>query len=73
MVLYATSFTGFQVLGPAMLAVLGANSPWVTGVVTGCYGLALLCILLTVPNDHVEHDEGEKSFGLAGFFRVARR
>ncbi|MDH4552912.1 MULTISPECIES: MFS transporter [Pseudomonas] len=71
MALYATSFTGFQVLGPAMLAVLGADSPWITGVVTACYGLALLCIVLTVPNDHVEHEEGEKSFGLAGFFRVA--
>ncbi|MBH3470225.1 MFS transporter [Pseudomonas putida] len=71
MALYATSFTGFQVLGPAMLAVLGANSPWITGVVTACYGLALLCIVLTVPNDHVEHEEGDKSFGLAGFFRVA--
>ncbi|MBA1204607.1 MFS transporter [Pseudomonas capeferrum] len=72
MALYATSFTGFQVLGPAMLAVLGAHSPWVTGVVTGCYGLALLCIVLTVPNDYVEHEEeGDKSFSLAGFFRVA--
>ena len=71
MALYATSFTGFQVLGPAMLALLGANSPWITGVVTACYGLALLCIVLTVPNDHVEHEEGDKSFGLAGFFRVA--
>ena len=71
MALYATSFTGFQVLGPAMLSVLGADSPWITGVVTACYGLALLCIVLTVPNDHVEHEEGEKSFGLAGFFRVA--
>ena len=71
MALYATSFTGFQVLGPAMLAVLGADSPWITGVVTACYGLALLCIVLTVPHDHVEHEEGEKSFGLAGFFRVA--
>ncbi|MEB3438839.1 MFS transporter [Pseudomonas sp. A2] len=71
MALYATSFTGFQVLGPAMLAVLGADSPWITGVVTVCYALALLCIVLTVPNDHVEHEEGEKSFCLAGFFRVA--
>jgi len=72
MALYATSFTGFQVLGPALLAPSSANSPWITGVVTVCYGLALLCILLTVPNDHVEHgEEGEKSFGLAGFFRVA--
>ncbi|QXI48575.1 MULTISPECIES: MFS transporter [Pseudomonas] len=71
MALYATSFTGFQVLGPAMLAVLGADSPWITAVVTACYGLALLCIVLTVPNDYVEHEEGDKSFGLAGFFRVA--
>jgi len=72
MALYATSFTGFQVLGPALIALIGADSPWIIGVVTIGYGLALLCILLTVPNDHVEHgDEGEKSFGLAGFFRVA--
>ena len=72
MALYATSFTGFQVLGPAMLALVGAHSPWITGVVTACYGLALLCIVLTVPNDHVEHaEEDDKSFTLAGFFRVA--
>ncbi|MDD1014425.1 MFS transporter [Pseudomonas rubra] len=72
MALYATAFTGFQMLGPAMLALLGAQSTWVTTVVTGCYGLALLCIVLTVPNDHVEHgEEGGKSFSLAGFFRVA--
>ena len=72
MALYATSFTGFQVLGPAMLALLGAHSPWITGVVTACYGLALVCIVLTVPNDHVAHAEaGEKSFTLGGFFRVA--
>lgn len=72
MALYATSFTGFQVLGPALLALLGADSPWLTGVVTLCYGLALLCIVLTVPNDHVQHDDAsEQSFTLAGFFRVA--
>ncbi|UVL25102.1 MFS transporter [Pseudomonas donghuensis] len=72
MALYATAFTGFQMLGPAMLALLGAQSTWVTTVVTACYGLALLCIVLTVPNDHVEHgEEGGKSFSLAGFFRVA--
>ncbi|ROL78974.1 MFS transporter [Pseudomonas vranovensis] len=72
MALYATAFTGFQMLGPAMLALLGAQSTWVTTVVTVCYGLALLCIVLTVPNDHVEHgEEGGKSFSLAGFFRVA--
>lgn len=72
MALYATSFTGFQVLGPAMLALVGAHSPWITGVVTACYGLALACIVLTVPNDHVAHAEaGEKSFTLGGFFRVA--
>ncbi|MFI7857919.1 MFS transporter [Pseudomonas promysalinigenes] len=72
MALYATSFTGFQVLGPALIALLGADSPWIIGVVTLGYGLALLCIVLTVPNDHVEHgDDDEKSFGLMGFFRVA--
>ncbi|WP_409264392.1 MFS transporter [Pseudomonas sp. KCJK9000] len=72
MALYATSFTGFQVLGPALIALLGADSPWIIGVVILGYGLALLCIVLTVPNDHVEHgDDDEKSFGLMGFFRVA--
>lgn len=72
MALYATSFTGFQVLGPALIALLGADSPWIIGVVTLGYGLALLCIVLTVPNDHVEHgDDDDKSFGLMGFFRVA--
>ncbi|MBF8779436.1 MFS transporter [Pseudomonas fulva] len=72
MALYATSFTGFQVLGPALLALLGPSSPWLTGLVTGCYGLALLCIVLTVPADRAQHGEtGEKSFTLGGFFRVA--
>lgn len=72
MALYATSFTGFQVLGPALLALLGPNSPWITAVVTAGYGLALLCIVFSVPNDCVEHDEEDaRSFTLAGFFRVA--
>ncbi|MBJ9976732.1 MFS transporter [Pseudomonas sp. S75] len=72
MALYATSFTGFQVLGPALLALVGADSPWITGVVTACYGLALLCIVFTVPADRVEHDDADaRSFTLAGFFRVA--
>ncbi len=71
MALYATSFTGFQVLGPALIALIGAGSPWIIGVVTLGYGLALLCIVLTVPDDHIEHAEESKSFGLAGFFRVA--
>ncbi|PWB35400.1 MFS transporter [Pseudomonas sp. SDI] len=72
MALYATAFTGFQMLGPAMLALFGAQSPWVITLVSGCYALALASICWTVPNDHVEHgDDGEKSFSLGGFFRVA--
>lgn len=72
MALYATAFTGFQMLGPALLALCGAYSPWVIGLVSVGYALALLCIMWTVPNDHVEHAaEEEKSFSLAGFFRVA--
>lgn len=71
MALYATCFTGFQVLGPALLSLLGAQSPWLIWLVTACYGLALLCIMLTVPNDHVDHHADDKGFGLAGFFRVA--
>ncbi|AIR89437.1 MFS transporter [Pseudomonas cremoricolorata] len=71
MALYATCFTGFQVLGPALLSLLGAQSPWLIGLVTACYGLALLCIVLTVPNDRAVHHGDEATFGLAGFFHVA--
>lgn len=71
MALYATCFTGFQVLGPALLSLLGAQSPWLLWLVSGCYGLALLCIVLSVPNDRVAHPEDDAGFGLAGFFRVA--
>ncbi len=72
MALYATAFTGFQMAGPTMLALFGAQSPWVTIVVSLCYLLALACIVWTVPDDYVEHgEEGEKSFSLAGFFQVA--
>lgn len=72
MALYATAFTGFQMLGPAMLALFGAQSPWVIALVSLGYGMALLTIVWTVPNDYVEHGEhGARSFSLAGFFRVA--
>lgn len=72
MALYATAFTGCQMLGPAMLSLLGAQGPWLIVMVSVGYALALACIVWTVPNDHVEHgDDGDKSFSLAGFFRVA--
>jgi len=72
MALYATAFTGCQMLGPAMLSLLGAEGPWLVLMVSVGYALALACIVWTVPNDHVEHGEdGHKSFSLAGFFRVA--
>ena len=72
MALYATAFTGCQMLGPTMLALFGTHSPWVIIVVSGCYALALASIVWTVPNDYVEHgEEADKSFSLAGFFRVA--
>lgn len=72
MALYATSFTGFQVLGPALLALLGAHGPWLTAIVSVAYLLALVCIVFTVPNDRVRHEgDDTKTFTLGGFLRVA--
>lgn len=72
MALYATSFTGFQVLGPALLALLGAHGPWLIAIVSLAYLLALVCIVFTVPNDRVRHEgDDTKTFTLGGFLRVA--
>ncbi|MBC9249290.1 MFS transporter [Pseudomonas alcaligenes] len=70
--LYAACFTGCQLLGPALISLLGAQSPWLVAVVTLANLLALALIWHSLPASWAEpaHDE-PRSFSLAGFFRVA--
>ncbi|KAF1051647.1 MAG: putative MFS-type transporter YcaD [Stenotrophomonas maltophilia] len=70
--LYATSFTAFQLLGPTLVGLLGAQTPWVVVLVTAGHLVALLTVALTLPEESPQaHDEAPRNFSLAGFLRVA--
>lgn len=70
--LYATSFTAFQLLGPTLVALLGAQAPWVVLLVSAGHLVALATVACAMPEDGIhEHDEEPRSFSLAGFLRVA--
>ncbi|WP_313465970.1 MFS transporter, partial [Pseudomonas nitroreducens] len=70
--LYATSFTAFQLLGPTLVALLGAQTPWVVLLVSAGHLIALATVALAMPEDGIhEHVEEPRSFSLAGFLRVA--
>ncbi|MFZ6049587.1 MFS transporter [Pseudomonas sp. CR3202] len=70
--LYATSFTAFQLLGPALVAALGAQAPWVVSLVSLGQLLALATVALAMPEDRGHlHEEAPRSFSLAGFVREA--
>ncbi len=70
--LYATSFTAFQLLGPTLVALLGAQTPWVVLLVSAGHLVALATVAFAMPEDGIhEHVEEPRSFSLAGFQRVA--
>lgn len=70
--LYATSFTAFQLLGPTLVALLGAQTPWVVLLVSAGHLVALATVAFAMPDDGIhEHVEEPRSFSLAGFLRVA--
>ncbi|WP_236173295.1 MFS transporter [Pseudomonas pseudonitroreducens] len=70
--LYATSFTAFQLLGPTLVALLGAQTPWVVLLVSAGHLVALATVAFAMPEDGIhEHVEEPRSFSLAGFLRVA--
>jgi len=70
--LYATSFTAFQLLGPTLVALLGAQTPWVVLLVSAGHLVALATVACAMPEEGIhEHVEESRSFSLAGFLRVA--
>ena len=70
--LYATSFTAFQSLGPTLVALLGAQTPWVVLLVSAGHLVALATVAVAMPEEGLhEHVEAPRSFSLAGFLRVA--
>ncbi|MDH1010929.1 MFS transporter [Pseudomonas nicosulfuronedens] len=70
--LYATSFTAFQLLGPTLVALLGAQTPWVVLLVSAGHLVALATVAFAMPEEGLhEHVEEPRSFSLAGFLRVA--
>lgn len=70
--LYATSFTAFQLLGPTLVALLGAQTPWVVLLVSAGHLIALATVAFAMPEEGLhEHVEEPRSFSLAGFLRVA--
>lgn len=70
--LYATSFTAFQLLGPTLVALLGAQTPWVVLLVSAGHLVALATVAVAMPEEGLhEHVEAPRSFSLAGFLRVA--
>lgn len=70
--LYATSFTAFQLLGPTLVALLGAQTPWVVLLVSAGHLVALATVAFAMPEEGLhEHVEEPRSFSLAGVLRVA--
>lgn len=70
--LYAACFTGFQLLGPALIGLLGAASPWPALLVAAANLLALAAIWQSLPEELSEHDaRSSTGFSVIGFIRVA--
>lgn len=70
--LYAACFTGFQLLGPALIGLLGAASPWPALLVSAANLLALAAIWQSLPEQLSEHDaHSSTGFSVIGFIRVA--
>ncbi|TBV08936.1 MFS transporter [Phytopseudomonas dryadis] len=70
--LYAACFTGFQLVGPALIALLGTQGSWPVVIVTLANLAALALLWHSLPERWVSSGEDTaRSFSLAGFIRVA--
>ncbi|WXL25036.1 MFS transporter [Ectopseudomonas mendocina] len=69
--LYAASFTGFQLVGPALISLLGAQSPWLVILVCLANLLALILVARYLPDQTIEEESEQRSFSLVGFIKVA--
>lgn len=69
---YAACFTGCQLGGPALIGLLGAQSPWLVALVVQANLLALAAVARGLPSGWGQAAEDEvRTFSLAGFLRVA--
>lgn len=69
---YAACFTGCQLGGPALIGLLGAQSPWLVALVVLANLLALAAVARGLPGGWGQVAEDEvRTFSLAGFLRVA--
>jgi MFS family permease len=69
---YAACFTGCQLGGPALIGLLGAQSPWLVALVVLANLLALAAVARGLPGGWGQAAEDEvRTFSLAGFLRVA--
>lgn len=69
---YAACFTGCQLGGPALIGLLGAQSPWLVALVVLANLLALAAVARGLPSGWGQAAEDEvRTFSLAGFLRVA--
>lgn len=70
--LYTTAFTGCQLLGPSLIALLGAQGPWVVVVVGGAFVLAWVGALCSLADNTLHpHEPGAARLSLWGFVRLA--
>jgi MFS family permease len=69
--LYATFFTGFQLLGPGMVSLVGSASPLVVGAVLAVSVVCFLGTGLFLPNPAGKTVTEEKTFSVLGFLKVA--
>nr|WP_152987229.1 MFS transporter [Pseudomonas sp. TTU2014-080ASC] len=70
--LYAASFTGFQLAGPALISLFGAQSPLLVTLVTLANLIALILIARYLPaQSGAENESEQRSFSLIGFIKIA--
>ncbi|PVZ12311.1 MULTISPECIES: MFS transporter [unclassified Pseudomonas] len=69
--LYATCFTACQMLGPASVAWLGAEGPWVSLLVLASLALGLALIGWVMPATPALREQQGRGFSVLGFVKVA--
>ncbi|UFH50185.1 MFS transporter [Pseudomonas sp. KNUC1026] len=69
--LYATCFTACQMLGPASVAWLGAEGPWVNLLVLASQALGLALVGWVMPATPALRAQQSRGFSVLGFVKVA--